>query len=206
MSSQTHKKWWKARMEDWNQAYLSTADHPHRQMIMDKLRKTRFQSLLEVGCNAGPNLLNIAKKYPLSELGGLDINAGSIEMARNRLPKNVVVLEVGSADSLPFSDKSVDIILTDATLIYIDNKEMDKVMKEIVRVVRNNVIFFEAHSESAWERFKIRRQHKNYYIHDYYALLEKYGFWDIEITKMPPKLWENSRLWENWGCLISARI
>ena len=59
-----HRKYWKNRKIDWNQAYMNP-DHPHRQIIVDKLRQFGiFRSLLEVGCAAGANLYKIKLAYP----------------------------------------------------------------------------------------------------------------------------------------------
>lgn len=206
MSTKKHQNYWKRRTEDWKTAYFDTKDHPHRDFIIQHLMRIHFGSLLEVGCNTGPNLYRIAQAFPHITTGGLDINAGSIEMAKNLLPTQVHTLDVGPADDIPLSDKSVDLILTDACLMYIGRDKIDKVMKEITRVARNNVVFFEPHCESRWQRFLMRNHKKNYYAHDYKKLLEKHGFWDIEIYKMPPEMWKGEILWEKYGNLIVGRI
>lgn len=206
MSTKQHQRYWKTRIDDWKTAYFDTKNHPHRDMIISYLRKIAFGSLLEVGCNTGPNLYRIAEAFPQVETGGLDINAGAIEMARNLLPTQVFTLDIGPADDIPHSDKSSDVVLTDACLMYIGPDKIDKVMKEIVRVARRYVFFFEPHCESAWQRFLLRNHKKNYYAHDYKKLLEKHGFWDIELYKMPPELWKGEILWERWGYLIVGRI
>lgn len=207
MSSKQHDKYWRDRMADWYAHYFVTKDHPHREMMIEKLGTIQFQSLLDVGCNIGPMLYRIAQVFPRAETAGVDINSGSIEMARGVLPKQVRLLDVADADNLPFSDKSTDVIITDATLLYMDDKKIHRVMKEICRVARNHVIFFEPHSEKWLDRAKFKYSSKNYYIHDYKKLLEKYNIWDIEIRKAKPNYWpEGGTLWPKYGYLISGRL
>ena len=51
---------WKETKENWVEDYWNSWKHPHRKVIIDELKKLpRFTTLLEVGCNCGPNLSNI---------------------------------------------------------------------------------------------------------------------------------------------------
>src|SRR3990167_7467262 len=119
------------------------------------------------------------------------------------LPLNTAVLEVSPANKLFLSDLSCDIILTDACLIYIDPFNIDKVIKEIKRVARTNILFMELHSRSWWTRLKVRL-FDGYNLYNYHELLKKHGFYNIEILKLSKNDWKGSP-WEQHGHIISAK-
>lgn len=182
-----HKKYWANRNIDWKSAYLDTINHPHRQMIMDQLRKIRFGSLLEIGCASGPNLLRIKQEFPRVQVGGVDISQKAIETARQALGP-LANLDVSSGEDVFFGDKCADVVLTDMTLIYFGPRAIHRVMKEIVRTARRHVVLCEFHSESAWKRWGLRFA-SGYNAYDYRKLLKRYDFYDIVVIKIPNDRW-----------------
>lgn len=194
-----HKRFWQKRKIDWRQAYF-TPEHPHRQAILRKLGKISAGSVLEIGCGAGANLSLIKKTWPGVRVGGIDLSEEALKEAR----KNVLsdVLEQGSATDIFLSDKSSDVVLSDACLIYLDPLNINKALKEIKRVARNNIILVEFHSKSWIKRWMLRIA-GGYNAYDYEKLLEKHGFRDIIIEKMTE--WPDS-LWEDWGYIIVAKV
>lgn len=186
---------------DWKQAYF-TPDHPHRQLIIDALRKMKFYSIYEVGCGAGANLFKVLKTFPGTRVGGLDINQDAVDEAKKHLPRNALV-ERRSDGGIFMNDGSIDVLLTDAYLIYIGPTRINAMIKEIKRVARNHIIFVELHSPSILERLKIRWRGYNAY--NYKKLLSKHDFYDIRIDKIPKGIWDGTP-WEDWGHIITARI
>ena len=81
-TTKTNSNYWKDRKIDWSKHYTATWNHPHRQLIVDVLRRIRFESLWEIGCGSGPNILKIVKELPAKQLGGSDVNKDAIELAR----------------------------------------------------------------------------------------------------------------------------
>ena len=53
---------WRNGGGSWIDEYVASASHPHRALILNALERFEFNSLLEVGCNAGPNLMRIREK------------------------------------------------------------------------------------------------------------------------------------------------
>lgn len=198
------KKYWQNRKLDWEKDYASTPNHPHRDLIIERLKKIRFKSLMEIGCNAGPNLLRIQEEFPKAQLGGIDINADAIATAQRLLPKWKLSLEVRSADNIFFSSKSIDVILTDALLIYIGGEKINKVLSEIKRMARNYVIFCEFHSESWLKRLGLKLV-SGYNAYDYKKLLEKHDFWNIQVEKIPRSAWPDL-VWNAFGYIIQAQL
>src|SRR3990167_2243077 len=198
-----HKKYWKDRVIDWEQSYW--IDHPHRDLIVQALKNIKFNSVIEIGCGAGYNLHRIRQTFPKVDIGGVDISEQAIETAKRLLPLDTAVLEQSSADKLFLSDKSVDVVLTDMCLIYIDPFNIVKVLKEIRRVGRSNVLLLEFHSQSWWKRLEFRIR-TGYNAYNYFKLLKKYGFYDIEVLRLSNNDWPNDRTLIKFRYLVSARI
>jgi SAM-dependent methyltransferase len=127
--------------EDWIESYWKSRDHPHRSFLVERICKfSPLRSILEIGCASGPNLYNIAMKFPDAKIRGVDINPVAVQKGNEWLKKegiSNVKLEVGRAQELGrFADKSFDVVFTDATLIYISPVEIKQVIKEMLRLSR----------------------------------------------------------------------
>lgn len=201
-STKKHSTYWKNRTIDWKTEYFDTHGHPHRELILRTLVKFRFGSVFEFGCGAGANLLRIHYGFPGVQLGGIDINAEAIKTAQKMLPG--AHLQVGTADDVFLSDKSIDIALTDACLIYYGPLRIKKVLAEMKRLTRRHIVLCEFHEPSLYKRLKLHYE-TGYYAYDYKRLLERAGFFDIEIRKIPAKAWPDT-LWEKYGYIINATI
>jgi ubiquinone/menaquinone biosynthesis C-methylase UbiE len=195
--------WWNERQIDWKTAYLDTWNHPHRNMIVEALASFRWFSLLEIGCGPGANLVNIVKHFKDVQLGGIDINKDAIDLARQYL--NGALLKVGSSEDIMMSDNSVDVVLTDMSLIYVDPFKIKKVLKEIKRVGRGYVVFSELASDNYWEQGKLFFE-SGLHAHNYKKLLEENGFYDILKIKIMPEDWPNSVKQQKYGYIILAKI
>lgn len=198
-STNTNIKYWKDRKIDWVEHYWNP-EHPHRNYIIALLSKLKFTSLLEVGCATGANLYRVKKAFPNTSIGGVELNEDAVKEASLRLPG--AVIEQGSAENMFFSSKSVDVVLTDACLIYVGPTKINKVLKEIDRVARSAILFVELYSPSFLQRLLIRFAGYNAY--NYPKLLKKLGYYDIELYKIPKEAWPGGP-WEYWGYLIIAK-
>ena len=197
-----HRKYWKERKADWKYHHLSTWNHPHRQLIVYALQSLPWFSLWEVGCGAGANLVKIVKEMPNKQLGGSDINADMIEVAKETLTG--AMFHVEDVTDMLLSDNSVDIVLSDATLMYISPKEIDKAINEMVRTARVAIILFEFHSNNWFDRLVFRLR-TGYNMYNYQALLEKFGCYDIQKFKIDKRVWDDKE-WSRFGHLIIAKV
>lgn len=203
MSTKKHKTYWSTRKIDWKKEYLETVNHPHRQMIVNALQRIApFQHLFEMGCASGPNLLRVAREFPGTQVGGIDISADAIATARQYLPKGAV-LDVGSVENTFFADKCTDVVLADAVFIYCDRTTIGKALEEVRRIARKHLVLVEFHEPSWWKRCAIWWK-SGYYAYDYKKLLESYGFWDVQMTKIPNEVWGFP--WGTFGYVITAKI
>ena len=181
LTTKDHINYWKNRKIDWKESYF-TPDHPHRDLIIDALHTMKFSTVYEIGCGAGANLWKVIKHYPNTRVGGVDVNEEAIEEAKKNLPGNSL-METRSAEDIFMNDKSIDVLLSDMCSIYFGPLKIDKVIKEIKRVTRNNVIFVEFHSRSFWSRLKLFWK-SGYNAYNWPKLLRKHGFYDIEMRKL----------------------
>lgn len=141
--------WRKRGGEAWVETYWSDVRSPRRDCIVDALR-TSFgapASVLDVGCNAGPNLRRIAEEFPGCRLVGFDINQEAIEGAIRRFGELGVdaELSVGSYyDVLPtIATASIDVVLSSYALAYVPTANLPEVLAGIVRIARTGLVLAE---------------------------------------------------------------
>jgi len=205
-TTKQQKTWWANRKIDWTKHYSSTWSHPHRDIIVQALKSFNWFSLWEVGCASGPNLLRIIKELPDRQVGGNDVNADAIEVARSTFTNGRFRVE--SVEDLLLSDSACDVILSDATLIYVDPFKIRKVLHELTRVARTHILLCEFHSRSLWKRWLFRLK-TGYNAYDYQSLLEREGAYDIQLVKIPPEYWPGSQKGDGWydfGYVILAKL
>ena len=200
-NTEKHKKFWKERKIDWQKEYLDTWTHPHRNIIISLLSSFHWNSLWEVGCGPGPNILRILKSFSGKQLGGSDVNAEAIELANKTFVGGRFHVE--SVEDMLLSDCSSDVVLSDAALIYIDPFRIKKAIHEIVRIANDRIILCEFNSKNVWKRWLFRIQ-TGYNAYDYKKLLEDAGCYDVQMVKITPEFWDGEP-WTKWGYIISAR-
>lgn len=105
----------------------------------------KFQpgDVLEVGCNAGWNLLAIrsVKNHPFGRLCGCDINSGAIIEARKA---SLAVDKCAAIDLLThYGPKQFDLVFTAGVLIHVPPAEILRVMSQIKQVSRRWVLAIE---------------------------------------------------------------
>jgi SAM-dependent methyltransferase len=141
--------WRKRGGEEWVERYWNDDHAPRRDCIVDALRTTfgTPASVLDVGCNAGPNLRRIADEFPGCRLVGFDINAEAIEGAVRRFAGRGIPadLSVGSYyDVLPsIPTASIDVVLSSYALAYVPPANLSEVLADIVRIARTGLVLAE---------------------------------------------------------------
>lgn len=177
--------------KDWVADYSLSESHPHREKILQLLTEFQWTHLLEVGCNAGANLLRIREAFPDKALFGMDINPHAIAFAKEtqRL-SNVEIREGDIRETLPFQD-GFHVILADAVLMYITPDEIDDVMDRLAQNASRAMLIVDRYSEKGgvvggvWGR-------------DYRTLLERRGYTVAEVD-MSESDWGSSKNWVKHG-------
>jgi ubiquinone/menaquinone biosynthesis C-methylase UbiE len=197
---------WGNEKNDWIRGYWDSRNHSHRSFLMERIFKFSPSSILEIGCNCGPNLYILAKKFPDAEIKGIDINPMAVQKGNEWFTQediSNVKLLVGKADDLlKFQDKSFDVVFTDAVLIYIGPDKIKKVLEEMLRVTRKGLIFLE------WHCFNSESNPLGVYVghwmRDYVTLLKEFIPENkIKVVKMPEELWPDQN-WQRWGAVVEV--
>lgn len=197
---------WGNQDGDWARGYWDSRNHTHRSFLIERISELSPSSILEIGCNCGPNLYILAKKFPDAEIRGIDINSMAVQKGNEWFTQegiSNVKLLVGKADDLrQFQDKSFDVVFTDAVLIYIGPDKIKKVVEEMLRVARKALIFLE------WHCFNSKSNSLGVYVghwmRDYVALLKEFVPGNkIRVIKMPEDIWADQN-WQKWGGVIEV--
>jgi pseudaminic acid biosynthesis-associated methylase len=119
---------------------------PFWQTLLSKIQVGR---VLEVGCNVGANLHWLSDLLEPSRVFGIDVNEEALARVRTLLPKANVVL--AGARSIPFRDRSFDLVFTAGVLIHLPPTTLPLAMGEIVRCSSRYVLCAEYFSEEPTE-------------------------------------------------------
>jgi ubiquinone/menaquinone biosynthesis C-methylase UbiE len=180
-----------------------------RLIYLDEVIQTLApESVLEIGCGNGINLLTLSAKYPGVEFSGLELTQGGVDAAASVIekkslpealtkfapfdlcdlsaPSRVKVCQ-GSAIELPYANASFDLVMTSLALEQMEDLR-DAAMREIVRVAKRWVVMLEPFHEvnkAGWRRRYVRA-------YDYFqgaiADLPQYGLHVEQIVSdMPHK-------------------
>lgn len=106
--------------------------------------------VLDIGCGKGTSSIYLVKKFGC-QVVGVDASekriTEAIELAKRDEMEGRVTFKVCNAEKIPFPDAGFDAAITQAALIFMD---MEKVVKEAVRVVRNGG--YVGVAELTWKR------------------------------------------------------
>lgn len=102
--------------------------------IADILPEGRPAKVLEIGCGRGDNLVALSRLARI-EGYGLEPSVEAIQAGRSAFPE--LSLRQGSADSLPFRDEEMDVVLFGFCLYLIDRSLLMRVVAEADRVLRD---------------------------------------------------------------------
>ena len=91
--------------------------------------------ILDVGCGKGFLLYDFTKVVPDLEQHGIDISEYAIANSKEEIKDR---LQVGNATSLPYPDNYFDFVFSINTLHNLHCYDLDKALREIERVGKNN--------------------------------------------------------------------
>ena len=189
---------------------MTDIDHPHRLWLSEQFNSLRpFSSILEIGCGYGLNIEILAKKFTSTSIVGLDINPVAVYEGEARLSqlglKHAHII-LGKADDLSkFSNKSIDVVFTDATLLYIGPDKILQVIAEMRRISRKALLLVEFYcSDCSCKFMKFGFHTRDGWVRDYLKILSHFFNKDsIQITKISTDIWPTGR-WSKYGHLIKV--
>jgi SAM-dependent methyltransferase len=199
-----NKSGWGPCGNDWIKDYWLSRSHSHRQFLISIISKHNPKSILEVGCNCGPNLYILAKKFPSANIVGVDINPLAVQKGNEWFAQegiSNVKLLVGKADELErFRNRSFDVVFTDAILIYIGPDKIKRVIAGLLRIADKALILNEWHSA----KVNSLGAYEGNWVRNYISLLKEITPGrKIKITKIPEELWLDKN-WQKWGGVVEV--
>ena len=132
-------------VEFWNK-YTETNESNYNEefakFIRDLATSLRTQTVLEVGCNIGNDLMLFPETF---EVHGIDPNEKAIAKAKEKHP--TFNFQKGTVTKIPLPDNSVDFIFTHNVLNYVPDEEMEQAVNELFRVANKYILNCEAFDE-----------------------------------------------------------
>ena len=140
------------------------------------------QSVLEVGCNIGRNLL--ALKHFILEIHGVEPNPTACRAAKEHPDLATARITESDGFSLPYDDSSIDLVFTSGVLIHVAPDDLGGMVDEIMRVSRRYVLcieYFSHQPESVkyhdMEGYLFKRDFGRFYLERHPGLrVLDYGF------------------------------
>lgn len=112
------------------------ANNRFRDTLVSLVRSCNPGTILDAGCGEGINLLTLSGIGDWT-LTGIDLDADSLQIAREALPQSVA-LDRGNLQALPYPDRSFDLVIGTEVLEHVDNPST--ALQEMVRVSRHSLV------------------------------------------------------------------
>jgi len=157
-------------------------------LILEHLDWDGSGKALDIGCGSGALTIGIAKNYSNVYVTGVDYWGGTWEYSKGMCERNATIEGVkhrvtflqASASSLPFDDKTFDVVISNLTFHEVaDSKDKRLPIKEALRVLRNGGVFV-FQDLFLWQRLFGTRE-------DLLDLIKKWGVERVADSKsLPP--------------------
>ena len=108
---------------------------PVAKAILDHYGLKPGDKILDIGCGKGFQLYEMTQLLPGIEVYGIDVSSYAIENAKEEIKDR---LQVGNAIDLPFPDNYFDLVFSITTLHNLHNYDLDKALREMERVGKQN--------------------------------------------------------------------
>lgn len=130
------------------------------------------KDVIEVACGGGAGLGYLARTA--KSVTGSDIDEGCLEFAREQYAgKDNIDLLSFDAHTLPFDDKSFDVVIMYEAIYYLDHPE--KFLAEAKRVLRDTGVLLLCSANKSWSDFNPSPFSKRFYnVPELHDLLEPY--------------------------------
>jgi ubiquinone/menaquinone biosynthesis C-methylase UbiE len=90
--------------------------------ILEEIRKTEFETLLDAGCGTAPMISLLHEEYNDKKYTGIDLSPKMIEKAKMKNLPNTEFI-VGDCENLPFEENSFDIVINSQSFHHYPNPQ-----------------------------------------------------------------------------------
>jgi SAM-dependent methyltransferase len=139
--------------EDFWERYHLENDKPYQFSfaISNLINKLNVDSVLEIGCGLGNNLIDLKAK----KIVGIDLSTYATRIAKQRFPYHEFV--VGSVLEIPL-EYTFDLVFTCAVIEHVNPHLLPKAFEEMFRVSKHYILNIEAYDKTEhmidWHRGK----------------------------------------------------
>ena len=173
--------------------------------MVDAVLSFHPESVLEIGCNCGPNLYQIHLAAPGIRLFGIDTNHQAIAKGRdffrtNQLPITIMAWDAKDLEDI---DRRFDVIFTDATLMLIH--PIDEIIQNMVKSANLGIVVLEYNDEAhTLDDTYIYR--KGYWKRNYKLLFSQFDrVRSVDIQYLTKRDW-NDKYWLKLGAMTIVRL
>lgn len=174
--SLNRQTFWKNIGVEFYSTSCCAAAQDRRKYVAQLAKDNKVDSILELGCLDGANLISILSECPDAKVSGIDINENAIKYGRD-VRKNKADMQVGSLyDLSAFEDKSFDIVFTCGVLIHIPDYKIQGILEEMVRIAKYHTFHIELNGASEVQKYADvggKIPHKS--VHPYVELYKNIG-------------------------------
>ena len=145
--------WWAAPRQEtagnWVANYQRSLDSPQRDVLTTIIGELAPETLIEVGCHCGPNLVRLAMDHPALKMIGIDISREAIEAGRQWIRslehEDRIQLNVGEARASlsNLSTNTADVVVSSYCLAYFSPEDLGGMLYEIGRVASAHAVLVE---------------------------------------------------------------
>lgn len=167
-----------------------------KKIVAQELKGKKFNTVLEVGCQWGENLVAIRNKFSKAVLVGIDIDDEKLRYALDNID-NIGFLH-GNVIRMGYEDGSFDVVFTEALFCMLGRDEIEKALDEIVRVSNNYIILVELDLKERIGLAEGGRTGANWE-----QLLKERGMLEITKRKLTPEEWAVNP-WLTYGYVIQC--
>src|SRR5216684_4512498 len=110
---------------------------PLTQRVLERADIQDGERVLDVGCGTATLLIAAKARSPLAQLVGVDTDERALQIARRKLARHQVEVEVlqAGAEQLPFPPASFDVVTSTLVFHHLPTEIKQRAMQEIYRVL-----------------------------------------------------------------------
>ena len=145
--------WWArprgAHAREWIATYQNSLKARHRTVLEDIVRRLSPQTLLEVGCHCGPNLIRLCEAFPMLTASGVDANEEAVDAGRRwaatRGLSDRLEFQAGRFPAVTASVPAgaVDVVVSCYALAYVSPVDLHEALYEVGRLASRAVVCME---------------------------------------------------------------
>ena len=200
ISPRSNKLFWKFHSKKSDSSYLLNINDSRNTFLVENLVLKNASSFLEIGCNVGNRIINIALKNPDTNFFGIDIDKKAIEVGNliieDRGIKNIKLYYLDLTNKEGFErlfPEGIDYICSWAVLMYVHPLYIRRVLKNVLKISNKHVVFVEPATKNRLSTVTtgtISLGTRNW-AYNYRKLIQKLepNIWLISESEVPKDIW-----------------